>query len=306
MAGSVDRLRLGLDLGGSKIEAVVLDHADTIRARHRVAMPSGYAEALEAVVALVHEVETQAGGEASGAGAGTPGSLSPKSGLLRNANSTPLNEKPLDTDLARVLNRPVRLGNDANCFALAEARSGAGQGKHVVFGAILGTGVGGGVVVGGEPLLGRNRIGGEWGHIPLPMQSIDEGSPPTCDCGRKGCIEAWCSGPGLVADHFRRTGAEFDPAMLVAFADAGDFEAKETLDLHANRLGRALAGIVNLLDPDLIVLGGGLSKMKHLYTALPHAMRAHVFSDVFETQIVENQLGDSAGVIGAAWLCPDP
>ncbi len=304
MVGTTERLRLGLDLGGSKIEAVILDDVDQIRARQRVAMPLVYPEALDAIGSLVREVEAQAGARIAGAGVGTPGSLSPKTGLMRNANSTPLNGMELDRDLGRVLERPVRLGNDANCFALAEARAGAGRGQRVVFGAILGTGVGGGVVVDRAPILGRNHIGGEWGHIPLAIQSIEEQSAPTCDCGRKGCIEAWCWGPGLAADHFRRTGSELDPAMLAAFADAGDFEAKETLDLHVRRLGRALAGVVNLLDPDVIVLGGGLSKMQHLYAQLPDAIRPHAFSDTFETPVVENRLGDSAGVIGAAWLCP--
>lgn len=306
MVGTADKLRLGLDLGGSKIEAVILDERDGICARHRAAMPCEYADAVQCISQVVDEVETQAGGKPLGAGIGTPGSLSAKTRLLRNANSTPLNGKPLDSDLAHALGRPVRLGNDANCFALAEARAGAGRGCDVVFGAILGTGVGGGVVVRGEPMLGHNAIGGEWGHVPLPIVSIEEQTAPACDCGRKGCIEAWCSGPGLAADHFRRTGGELDPAMIAAFASAGDFEAKETLDLHVARLGRALSMIVNVLDPDMIVLGGGLSKMRHLYGVLPDAMRPHIFSDSFETRIVENQLGDSAGVIGAAWLCPTP
>ena len=303
---SSERLRLGLDLGGSKIEAVILGEGDDIRARQRAAMPPIYEDALAAIADLVSEVERQAGATTQDAGIGAPGSISPKTGLMRNSNSTPLNGRAADVDLRRVLNRPVTLANDANCFALAEAKSGAGAGCNVVFGVILGTGVGGGIVVDGRPLMGRNAIGSEWGHNPLPARSIEEQTGPICDCGRNGCIEAWCSGPGLVADHFRRTGSELDPAMLAAFADAGDFEAKETLDLHVARLGRALAGVVNLLDPDVIVLGGGLSKMQHLYHGLPEAIRPHVFSDVFETPVVENRLGDSAGVIGAAWLCNQP
>lgn len=298
------QLRLGLDLGGTKIEAVMLDDRDIVCARERCAMPSDYAEALETIRKLVLEVNGQAGGVAPGAGIGMPGSLSPSTGLVRNAHATPFNDRALDQDLQKVLGCPVRLENDANCFALAEARSGAGQGHSVVFGVILGTGVGGGVVVNGAPLIGRNAIAGEWGHNPLPGMTAEDGPVPVGSCGQKGSIEAWCSGPGLSADHFRRTGSEMDPAMLAAFADAGDYEAKETLELHARRLGRALASVVNLLDPDIIVLGGGLSQMQHLYVALPEATRPHVFSETFETPIVQNQLGDSAGVIGAAWLWP--
>ncbi|MEM7210860.1 MAG: ROK family protein [Pseudomonadota bacterium] len=300
-----DDIRLGLDLGGTKIEAAILSGSGEILARERVAMPAGdYAAALATTSDLVREVETQAGARAPGAGVGTPGTLSARTGLLRNAYSTPMNDAPLDVDLARVLDRPVRLENDANCFALAEARSGAGQGMHSVFGVILGTGVGGGVVIGGAPVRGRNGIGSEWGHNRLPALSVEELDAPRCDCGRSGCIEAWCCGPGLIRDHFHRTGSEMDPEMIAAFADAGDFEATESLDLHAGRLARGLAMVVNLVDPDVIVLGGGLSKMQHLYRVLPDLIRPHVFADAFATPVVENTLGDSAGVIGAAWLCP--
>ena len=300
-----DGIRLGLDLGGTKIEAVILSEDGSELARERVAMPVGdYPGALSATRDLVREVEAQAGARAAGAGVGTPGTLSAKTGLLRNAFSTPMNGEALDADLARMLERPVRLENDATCFALAEAKSGAGQGAHGVFGVILGTGVGGGIVIGGAPIRGRNAIGSEWGHNRLPATTPDELEAPRCDCGRSGCIEAWCCGPGLIRDHFRRTGSEMDPEMIAAFAEAGDFEAKETLDLHAGRLARGLAMVVNIVDPDVIVLGGGLSKMRHLYQVLPDLMRPHVFSDTFETPVVENTLGDSAGVIGAAWLCP--
>lgn len=297
-------VRLGLDLGGSKIEAVCLTQPGQIIARQRVAMPNDYPDALEAIQGLVLEVEKTCGIKALGLGVGSPGTLSPRTGRMRNASSTPLNGNDLVADLGTALDRPVRLGNDANCFALAEAKSGAGRDAHSVFGVILGTGIGGGIIIDGKPVEGRNAIGSEWGHNPLPATTPDEIEAPRCDCGRKGCIEAWCSGPGLIRDHFRRTGSELDPAMLAAFADAGDFEAKETLALHAGRLARGLAGVVNLIDPDVIVLGGGLSKMQHLYSVLPDLIRPHVFSDTFETLVVENQLGDSAGVIGAAWLCP--
>ncbi|MEL7467613.1 MAG: ROK family protein [Pseudomonadota bacterium] len=296
--------RLGLDIGGTKIEAALLTPDGTVAARERVAMPHIYGDVLAVIADLVDRVERMAGVTSASAGVGTPGSLSPVTGKMRNAFSTPFNDKPLDVDLARVLDRPVRLANDANCFALAEARAGAAKDASVVFGAILGTGIGGGIVVNGEPLIGHNGIGSEWGHNLLPGEKAAEHDPPVCTCGRAGDIEAWCSGPGLSRDHFRRTGSDLDPAMIAAFADAGDLEAKETLDLHAQRLGRALAGVVNLLDPDAIVLGGGLSNMAHLYDELPEAIRAHVFSDTFTTPIRKNVLGDSAGVIGAAWLCP--
>ena len=298
-------MRLGIDLGGTKMEAVVLDGLNSILARHRITMPPVYRDALEAIGSLVAEVERQAGAKVPAIGIGTPGSFSSVSGLLRNAKNTPLDNRPIAADLTDLLQRQVHIGNDANCFALAEALLGAGREHDIVFGAIIGTGVGGRLVAYGKPILGRNNIGGEWGHNPLQVDGIDPASVPRCNCGRLGCVEAWCSGPGLAADHFRRTGSEMDTEMLAAFADAGDFEAKETLDLHLVRLGKALAGIVNLLDPDVIVLGGGLSKMQHLYTGLPEAMRAHVFSPTFDTPIVQNALGDSAGVIGAAWLSPN-
>lgn len=303
MADQTDGIRLGLDLGGTKIEAVVLGGDGAQLARQRTAMPSDdYDQMLDAIRGLCGDVERMAGVVAAGVGVGTPGSIQPGTGLMRNASATPINGRPLASDLEKLLNRPVCLGNDANCFALAEAVSGAGTGHRTVFGAIIGTGVGGGVVIDGKVLLGRNLIGGEWGHIALAVQSREDLPGPLCGCGRHGCIQAWCSGPALSADHFRRTGAELDAGMLAAFAEAGDFEAKETLESHAARLGLALAGVVNLLDPDVIVLGGGLSKMRHLYETLPDRMRPHIFSDTFATPIVENKLGDSAGVIGAAWL----
>ncbi len=224
---------------------------------------------------------------------------------MRNANFTVLNGRPLDRDLARAAGREVRVENDANCFALAEAMAGAGQGAEVVFGVILGTGVGGGIVAGGRVLPGANLIAGEWGHNPLPAPGAAERPGPACYCGRSGCIETWCSGPGLAADHARATGETLEPREIAAQAAEGDAGARETLDRHLSRLARALAGVVNVLDPDAIVVGGGLSKLSHLYERLPGAMRAHVFSDVFATPVLRNRLGDSAGVIGAAWLWPE-
>ncbi|MEM9061407.1 MAG: ROK family protein [Pseudomonadota bacterium] len=297
-------MRLGLDIGGTKIEAAILTKDGDVAARERVPTPRYYSDVLSAIAELVESAERSAGVRVSGAGVGTPGSKSPATGRMRNAFSTPFNDQALDVDLARVLARRVRLANDANCFALAEAQAGAGKGASVVFGAIIGTGVGGGIVVDGSPLLGHNGIGSEWGHNALAGEPAGEQGLPVCDCGRAGDVESWCSGPGLMRDHFRRTGSELDPEMIAAFADAGDFEAKETLSLHTGRLGRALAAVVNLLDPDLIVLGGGLSNLDHLYADLPEAIRPHVFSDTFVTPIRKNMLGDSAGVIGAAWLCP--
>lgn len=296
-------LRTGVDLGGTKIEACVLGADGTVIERRRTPTPQGdYDQTIATIVRLVGEVETAAGGQADRVGFGTPGSLSPATGLLRNANSTCLNGHPLDTDLGQALGRAVVLENDANCFALAEARSGAAKGADVVFGVIIGTGVGGGVVVQGETLLGRNRVGGEWGHNPLPRPTAEEVPGPDCYCGRSGCVETWCSGPGLAADHLLTTGSDMPPAMIAEFAEAGDAAARDTLSRHTDRLARALAGVVNILDPDAIVLGGGLSNLAHLYRDLPGAMAPHVFSDVFDTPIRPASLGDSAGVIGAAWL----
>ena len=296
-------IRLGIDLGGTKIEAVLLDADDAVIARDRSATPQlDYPATLTAIADLVDRVEQQAGVKCPAAGVGTPGSISPKTGLIRNANSTCLNGQPLDKDLADRLGRPVRLANDANCFALAEATQGAGQGAGTVFGVILGTGVGGGIIVDGKILTGRNLIGGEWGHNALPLPKPDELPGPACYCGRHGCIEAWCSGPALAADHANETGMQVPPAEIVMLASAGDMSAQDTLERHMDRLSRALAAVVNILDPDVIVLGGGVSNMDHLISKLPKAMTPHVFSDRFDTPVLQNQMGDSAGVFGAAWL----
>ena len=299
-------MRIGVDLGGTKIEAVALGPDGDERARLRVPTPrDGYDSVIRDCAALVAAVEGRAGGGAQGGvGFGIPGSLSPATGRVRNANFTVLNGRSLDRDLAAALGRPVRVENDANCFALAEAVAGAGQGADVVFGVILGTGVGGGIVAGGRVLAGANLIAGEWGHNPLPASEAGELPGPHCYCGRAGCIEAWLSGPGLAADHARETGERLDAQAIAARAEAGEAAARATLGRHLSRLARGLAGVVNVLDPDAIVLGGGLSNLGHLYDDLPRAMRAHVFSDVFATPVLRNRLGDSAGVIGAAWLWP--
>ena len=296
-------MRVGVDLGGTKIEAVALGPAGDGRARQRVATPpAGYDAVIEATAALVAAVEARAGARAAAVGVGIPGSLSPSTGLIRNANFTTLIGHALDRDLAGALGRPVRVENDANCFALAEAVAGAGQGADVVFGVILGTGVGGGIITDGRVLAGRTLVAGEWGHNPLPAPEADELPGPPCYCGRAGCIETWCSGPALAADHARVTGERLEPAEIAARARQGDAAAGATLARHADRLARGLAAVVNVLDPDAIVLGGGLSNLAHLYERLPAAMRPHVFSDVFATPVLRNRLGDSAGVIGAAWL----
>ncbi len=299
-------MRTGVDFGGTKIESAALGSDGRILARRRAPTPrDGYESSVRAVAALVAAVEAEAGSRASAVGVGIPGSLSPATGLVRNANSTFLIGRAFDRDLAAALGRPVRLENDANCFALAEALAGAGQGAQTVFGVIAGTGVGGGIVTAGRVLAGHNLIGGEWGHNRLPAQSAAELDAPACYCGRKGCIEAWCSGPALAADHRRITGEALEPPAIAERAAAGDAAAAATLERHLARLARALAGVVNLLDPDVIVLGGGLSNLGHLYDRLPEAMRPDVFSDIFTTPILKNRLGDSAGVIGAAWLWPD-
>ena len=299
-------MRIGVDLGGTKIEAIALSPGGNIPARRRVETPqTGYRDVLSAIATLVDAIEADAGGgRVPRIGVGIPGSLSPADGRVRNANSTVLNGHPLNTDLAEITGREVRLENDANCFALAEALSGAGQGLQTIFGVILGTGVGGGIVTGGQVLRGANLIGGEWGHNPLPSRVPEPDPAPACYCGWSGCIEAWCSGPGMAADHRRDTGEGIDPSQIANRAAAGDAICRATLDRHLDRLARALASVVNVLDPDAIILGGGLSNLGHLYDRLPDAMRPHVFSDVFATPVLKNSLGDSAGVIGAAWLWP--
>ncbi|MFQ5566282.1 MAG: ROK family protein [Paracoccaceae bacterium] len=299
-------MRIGVDLGGTKSEAVALGPAGRELARLRIDTPSGgYDGVIRAIAELVAAVEGQAQAKAPAIGIGIPGSLSPATGRVRNANFTVLAGHAFDRDLSAALGRPVRVENDANCFALAEAMAGAGQGAETVFGVILGTGVGGGIVSAGRVFRGRNLIAGEWGHNPLPALTAAELPGPACYCGREGCIEAWCSGPALGADHARATGESLDAPSIVARAEAGDPRAQATLERHLDRLARALAGVVNVVDPDLIVLGGGLSNLDHLYRRLPDAMRPHVFSDVFATPILKNRLGDSAGVIGAAWLWPE-
>lgn len=298
-------MRLGIDLGGTKIEGIVLADDGTQIVRERVATPAGdYAATLEAIRNLVTGIESKAGARVPRIGVGIPGIVSPFSGLVKNANSTWLNGHPLDRDLEAVLERPVRLENDANCFAVSEAVDGAGAGCAVVFGIILGTGVGGGVVIDGRPLRGRNAIGGEWGHNALPWPNTDEVPGPPCYCGLNGCIETFLSGPGMIADFRRTTEHDATPAEIVALADSGDEAAREALARYENRLARALAHVINILDPEVIVLGGGMSNIASLYTNVPVLWDRWIFSDHVETRLERNKHGDSSGVRGAAWLWP--
>lgn len=288
-------LRIGVDLGGTKIEAIALDAQGREAFRKRIPAPhAGYQATLEAVAALAREA-----GEGT-VGVGIPGALSPATGLVKNANSTQLIGRPFKEDLERALGREVRMMNDANCFALSEAVDGAGAGAGVVFGAILGTGVGGGIVVRGEVLIGPNAIAGEWGHNPLPRLTAADEPLPTCYCGRTACIEAYLSGPSFARDHERATGERLAPEEIVA---AGN---EATLARYEERLARALASVMNLLDPEVIVLGGGMSNVRRLYRNVPRLWTRQVFSDHISTRLVQAKHGDASGVRGAAWLWGGP
>ena len=296
--------RLGIDLGGTKIEIIALDGDGRERLRRRVATPRGdYEATIEAIARLVEDAEAALGsvGQAS-IGIGTPGSHSRATGLMRNSNSVWLNGRPLGADLVARLKRPVTIANDANCFALSEATDGAGAGAECVFGVILGTGVGGGVAVRGRVLEGTNGIAGEWGHNPLPWAQEDERPGPACYCGKRGCIETFLSGPGLADDHARATGVRLAPEQIVDYATNADAACLATLERYEGRLARALAQVINILDPDLIVLGGGLSKVDRLFERVPSRWGEWVFSDRVDTRLVRPAHGDSSGVRGAAWL----
>lgn len=295
-------MRLGIDLGGSKIEIIALADEGRELLRQRVPTPRGdYLATLMAVAGLVEAAEDGLGQRGS-VGIGIPGAESRASGLIKNANSTCLIGQPLKRDLQALLQREIRLANDANCFALSEAVDGSGRDADIVFGIILGTGVGGGIVINRQVLTGANAIAGEWGHNPLPLPAGDDLPLPPCYCGRKGCVEAYLSGPALAADHFRHSGEPLDPAEIDLRASAGDTACEATLRRYEDRLGRALAGVINVLDPEIIVIGGGLSKMQRLYRNLPACCGRHVFSDVFCTRFLPPTHGDSSGVRGAAWL----
>ncbi|TXH75374.1 ROK family protein [Thiobacillus sp.] len=326
-------LRFGVDLGGTKIELIALDESGREILRRRVPTPQhDYPATLAAVVALVQSAEAELDHTAR-VGVGTPGAISPASGRMKNCNSTCLNGQPLKEDIERALNREIRLANDADCFALSESMDGAAAGANTVFGVILGTGVGGGVVVRGQLVRGPNAIAGEWGHSPLPYfqfacapsdreptgthpatgEAIHHPWPspreleaaPACYCGKKGCIETWLSGPGFAADHVRYGGEDLPAHEIAQLAAAGYGPCSATLARYEERLARALASVINLIDPDVIVLGGGMSNIARLYETVPKLWRRYVFSDRVDTRLVPPTFGDSSGVRGAAWLWND-
>jgi len=295
-------MRLGVDLGGTKIEIVGLAADGRELLRRRIATPQGdYRATLTAIAGLVAEAEAELG-QTGSVGIGIPGAESLRSGLIKNANSTCLIGQPLRHDLQTLLRREVRLANDANCFALSEAIDGAGRDAETVFGVILGTGVGGGIVIRRQVLVGANAIAGEWGHNPLPRLAAADQPAPDCYCGHRGCIETYLSGPGLTADHARHTAETLDATSIECRAAAGDAACEATLRRYEDRLGRALAGVINILDPQVIVLGGGLSNMQRLYRHLPACCAPYVFSDAVDTRFLPPVHGDSSGVRGAAWL----
>ena len=299
---SAERLRIGVDLGGTKTEAIALDASGEILLRRRIPTPAtDYAALIEAIAALVRSIEAEIGREAR-VGVGAPGSISPRKGCIRNSNTLFLNGRPLAEDLGRKLGRETRIENDANCFVLSEATDGAGEGREVVFGVILGTGVGGGLTVRGRLLRGANALTGEWGHNPLPRMQPDEFPGPRCYCGRDGCVESFLCGGALAEDYRRRSGESVAAEEVAGRADSGDPLALATLDAYRNRLGRALASVVNVIDPDVIVLGGGVSNIDRLYEGLERIVEEYAFTDALATSIVKNRHGDSSGVRGAAWL----
>lgn len=302
------RARIGVDLGGTKIEAVALDPVGRLLARRRRRTPrEDYDATLRTVGKLVAALERAVAGAGYGeatVGIGIPGAISPATGLVKNANSTWLIGRPLDRDLAALLGRPVRVANDANCFAVSEASDGAGAGARLVFGAILGTGVGGGIVIDGQAIRGRDAIAGEWGHNPLPWPRRGEWPGPPCYCGRRGCVETFLSGPGLARDYAKQGASPRSPRQIAAAAAAGDEAAEAALARYEDRLARGLAAVINLLDPDVIVLGGGLSNLRRLYGNVPRLWRRYIFSDRADTPLLPPRHGDASGVRGAAWLWP--
>ncbi len=295
-------MRIGIDLGGTKIEGIVLDAQGQELIRQRVLTPRGdYVAILQAINTLVQSLEQQMSVTAT-IGIGTPGSLSPETGVMRNANTVELNGQPLLNDLQNTLGREVRIANDANCFALSESIDGAAAGASIVFGVIVGTGTGAGVVINQQVLQGCNSIAGEWGHNPLPWPAEDELPGPACYCGRYGCIETFLSGPGMTADYAAICGTELAPPEIVAQALQGEQKAATVLRRYEVRMARALAHVINILDPDVIVLGGGMSNIRSLYQTVPVLWQDYIFSDVVSTRLLAPRYGDSSGVRGAAWL----
>jgi fructokinase len=297
-------MRIGIDLGGTKIEAIALSGDGREVFRRRVPTPSGdYDATLKTIAELVSSIEEKLG-ERGSVGIGTPGAISARTGLIKNSNSVAFNGRPLDRDLAAILGRAVRIENDANCFALSEAVDGAARDASVVFGVILGTGVGAGIVIDRRVVSGRNRIAGEWGHNPLPWPRAEELPGPPCYCGKTGCIETFLSGPGLAREFRIRTGKDLSANVISSAADAGDKDANAVMETYEDRLARGLAHVINIIDPDVIVLGGGLSNIERLYRDVPTLLPRFVFSDGVETPLVRAAHGDSSGVRGAAWLWP--
>ena len=298
-------MRIGLDLGGTKIEVIALDDSGNILLRRRMPTPAGdYAGTIAAIVHLAREAQNDIGGKAT-VGIATPGAISVRTGLLKNSNSTALNGKPIARDLSAALDRPIKIENDANCLAVSEAVDGAGADARIVFGVILGTGVGGGLVIDRQVWTGLNRIAGEWGHNPLPWASDSEySSAHACYCGKRGCVETWLSGSGLVREFAARGGPRSTAGDIANAAESGDERAQQSLAAYKDRLARALAGVVNIVDPDIVVVGGGLSNIAGLYDALTERIGAYAFSDGISTRVVRALHGDSSGVRGAAWLWP--
>ena len=295
-------MRIGIDLGGTKIEGIAIADDGHEQLRRRIPAPRGdYEQTLSAVTALVVGIERDVGGRCT-VGIGIPGTVSPATGLIKNSNSTWLNGRLLSGDLSRLLDRPIRFANDANCFALSEATDGAAAGARIVLGVIVGTGTGAGVVIDRQVLVGANAIGGEWGHNPLPAASGVEWPGPLCYCGRSGCIETFLSGPGLERDHSASGGEHVTGREIAARAAAGDSLADAALARYEDRMARALASIINVIDPDVIVLGGGVSNIERLYERVPSLWLPHIFSDSVVTRLVPARHGDSSGVRGAAWL----
>jgi fructokinase len=299
------QMRIGIDLGGTKIEALAIDNQGVELARYRIDTPrDDYDATIKAMAGLVHRLEEKAGGIGT-VGAGIPGSISRITGLVKNSNSTWLNGRPLDRDLSTMLGREVRIANDANCLAVSEATDGAAAGRNVVFGVILGTGCGGGVAVGGRVHEGPNGVAGEWGHNPLPWPRPEEYPGPECYCGKRGCMEMWVSGTGIALDYRAVTGKMLTTHEIVSQFEAGDREAVAAMERFEDRLARGLAQVINILDPDVIVVGGGVSKVQHIYQVLPRMLKAYVFGGEVSTPILPAKYGDSSGVRGAAWLWPN-
>jgi fructokinase len=297
-------VRIGLDVGGTKLEIIAIDRSGNEVLRHRVPTPRGsYEGTVESVRALVTDAEQRVG--PSTVGIGMPGAISPATGLVKNANSTWLNGRPFGRDLSAALGRDVRLANDANCLALSEATDGVAAGRSPVFAVILGTGVGGGLVVDGRVVTGTNAIAGEWGHNPMPYPTTAEWPGPACYCGKTGCVETLLSGPGLERDYMQESGTRLTALEIAAAASAGNTCARETLGRYEHRLARAVSAIVNIVDPEVIVLGGGVSNIDDLYEAVPRLWKGFIFSDRVDTQLVRAKHGDSSGVRGAAWLWPE-